>query len=41
VVVVRHPNTFDQATTTGSPTVTDTGTHFVYVFTGNGTITFN
>ena len=40
VVVLRHPSTFRQAATTGSPTITQVNGYIVYTFTGTGTITF-
>jgi hypothetical protein len=41
VVVVRYPNNFkDAASTTGSPTFTNTGGYKIYKFTSSGTITF-
>jgi hypothetical protein len=40
-VVIRYPNTFkDAASTTGSPTFTNTGGYKIYTFTSSGTITF-
>jgi hypothetical protein len=42
VVIIRYPNTFDNASsTTGSPTLTNTGGYKIYTFTGNGTLTFS
>jgi hypothetical protein len=38
IVILRHPDTFSTATTTGSPTVTTTGGFKIYTFTGSGTI---
>ena len=41
VVVIQYPNTFDLATsTTGSPTITNSGGNRTYKFTGTGSITF-
>jgi hypothetical protein len=40
VVIISYPNNYRQATTTGSPTLTDVGGNYIYTFTGNGTITF-
>jgi hypothetical protein len=40
-VIVAYPNTFaDAASTTGSPTFTNTGGNKIYKFTGSGSITF-
>jgi hypothetical protein len=40
-VIIRYPNTFtDAASTTGSPTFTNTGGYKIYTFTGSGSITF-
>jgi len=41
IVVVRHPDTYAQATVTGSPTITTSGGYIVYKFTGSGTISWN
>ena len=41
IVVIRYPNTFDDAaSTTGSPTFTNTGGYKIYKFTASGSITF-
>jgi hypothetical protein len=41
VVIIRYSNTLPAATsTTGSPTITNTGGYRIYVFTGDGSITF-
>ena len=41
VVIVRYPNTYDDAkVTTGSPTYTNTGGYKTYKFTSSGSITF-
>jgi hypothetical protein len=41
VVIIRYPNTYaDAASTTGSPTFTNTGGYKIYKFTGSGSITF-
>jgi hypothetical protein len=41
IVVIRYPNNFkDAASTTGSPTFTNTGGYKIYSFTASGTITF-
>jgi hypothetical protein len=41
VVIIRYPNTYkDAASTTGSPTFTNTGGYKIYKWTGNGSITF-
>jgi hypothetical protein len=38
-VIIRYPNTLpDAASTTGSPTFTNTGGYKYYKFTGSGTI---
>jgi hypothetical protein len=40
-VIIRYANTFtDAASTTGSPTFTNTGGYKIYTFTGSGSITF-
>ena len=39
-VVIRYPNTYRTAITTGSPTYTNTGGYHIYVFTGSGSINF-
>lgn len=41
VVIVRYPNTYSDATTTGSPTYSNSGGYKTYTFTGSGTITWN
>lgn len=41
VVIIRYPDTYpDAASTTGSPTYSNTGGYKIYNFTGNGSITF-
>jgi hypothetical protein len=41
VVIIRYSNTFgDAASTTGSPTFTNTGGFKIYRWTGSGSITF-
>jgi hypothetical protein len=40
VVILRHLDSFPQATTTGSPTITTSGGYRIYTFTGSGSITF-
>jgi hypothetical protein len=40
VVIIRHPITYQLATTTGSPTITTVSGFYVYTFTGSGSITF-
>jgi hypothetical protein len=41
VVIIRYADTFaDAASTTGSPTFTNTGGFKIYQFTGSGSITF-
>lgn len=41
VVIIRYSNTYaNAASTTGSPTFTNTGGHKIYKFTGSGSITF-
>jgi hypothetical protein len=40
-VAIRYLNTFDAAvSTTGSPTITNTGGYRIYQWTGSGSITF-
>jgi hypothetical protein len=39
-VILRYPDSYAAATTTGSPTVTVTGGYRIYQFTDSGTITF-
>jgi hypothetical protein len=40
-IILRYSNTYDLAkTTTGSPTVTNTGGYRIYQWTGSGSITF-
>jgi hypothetical protein len=36
VVIIRHSSTLTQATVTGNPTITTTGTYTVYTFTASG-----
>jgi hypothetical protein len=40
IVVIRHLSTNPAATTTGSPSVVESGGYRVYTFNGSGTITF-
>jgi hypothetical protein len=41
VVIIAYPNTFaDAASTSGSPIITTSGSNKVYIFTGNGSITW-
>lgn len=40
IIVIRYSNTYDAATTTGSPTYTNTGGYHIYKFTSSGSITF-
>jgi hypothetical protein len=40
VVIIRYPDSYSAATTTGSPTITVTGGYRIYKFTGSGSITF-
>ena len=41
VVIIKYPDLFNEPTsTTGSPTVTNTGGYRIYKFTSSGTITF-
>lgn len=40
VVLIRYPDTYAAASTTGSPTITVTGGYRIYKFTGSGSITF-
>ena len=40
IVIVRYSTSFREATVSGSPTYTITGSYRVYQFTGNGSITF-
>jgi hypothetical protein len=39
-VIIRYPAAYRPATTTGSPTMTISGTNRIYTFTGDGSITF-
>jgi hypothetical protein len=39
-VLIRYPDAYRPATTTGSPTITVSGGYRIYKFTGNGSITF-
>jgi hypothetical protein len=41
VVIIKYPDTFPAATTTGSPTVTSITGYRIYKFTGTGTFTVN
>jgi hypothetical protein len=41
VVIIRYPDTFANATTTGSPTVTLITGYKIYKFTGTGTFVVN
>ena len=41
VVIIKFPDSFPAATTTGSPTVTSITGYRIYTFTGTGTISFN
>jgi len=40
IVIIRYPNTFPNASTTGSPTLTNTGGYKIYTFNASGTITW-
>ena len=41
VVIISYPNTYDApASTSGSPTVTNTGGNRIYKWTSSGSITF-
>ena len=40
VVILRYPDSYAAATTTGSPTITVSGGYRIYKFTQSGTITF-
>jgi hypothetical protein len=40
IVIIKYPDTYDAATTTGSPTVVVTGGYRIYTFTGSGSVTF-
>jgi hypothetical protein len=37
-VIVRHPNTYKQATTLTVGTVTNAGGYYIYTFNASGTI---
>jgi hypothetical protein len=40
-VIISYPNTYPAAaSTTGSPTITNTGGNRIYKWTGSGSITF-
>lgn len=41
VVIIKYPDTYAEATTTGSPTVTSITGYRIYKFTGTGTIALN
>jgi hypothetical protein len=41
VVIIKYPDTYAAATTTGSPTVTSITGYRIYTFTGTGTFTVN
>jgi hypothetical protein len=38
IVVIRYPNVYKAATTTGNPTVSNSNGYITYTFTGTGTI---
>jgi hypothetical protein len=40
VVIFSHANTYPQASVTGDPTITTTGSNILYTFTASGSITF-
>ena len=40
ICIIYYPNTYDLASTTGSPTYSNSGGNHIYTFTGSGTITF-
>ena len=41
IVIISYPNTYPAAaSTTGSPTISNTGGNRIYKFTGSGSITF-
>jgi hypothetical protein len=39
-VIIRYPDVYPAASTTGSPTVTVTGGYRIYAWTASGSITF-
>jgi hypothetical protein len=41
VVIIRHSSEFSIATTTGSPTVTNSGGYIIYTFNDSGSITWS
>jgi hypothetical protein len=40
VVIIRYPENYGAALTTGSPTLTTAGGYKIYTFTASGSITF-
>jgi hypothetical protein len=40
-VIIKYPDTFAAATTTGSPTITAITGYRIYTFTGTGTFAIN